>query len=591
MMTFKELTSEDEIKELIGWHNANSEYIVLDLETTGLSPFTDTITDIVLTGKGLDSAVIFRGTYTALLSSLVIPVVCHNFKFDFNFMFRSGVDLRKSGLLADTMLLDHLLDENQEHSLDAIVKRRYNDNYKEVFWTNNKEYHTAPKEEQLTYACKDVIYTGMIYRALIAELADSTSLIVHVHNLAKVLYDTEISGIKLDLTYLQALAEDLQTRIKVNKIKMRESVDLQCSIIEHEDYLEDLHARKTDKGRAGVKKEEFNFDSSKQLGRLLYSRLKLPIQLSKSRKPTVDDAALAKLEDEHSLIPLVRDYRGMQKVYTSFIEGSLKKQINGRIYPSFNVNGTVTGRISSSSPNLQQLPREGGVRGIYVPEEGTKLLSCDYSQLEVTLAAHFSRDENLLKIVYEGASQHDITAKGLGIDRHKAKIINFTLQYGGGIYKIAKILNCSIKDAETALNLYWETYNGLSKFVKWCHEKVVKGEPIMNPYGRYRRFPKTFNDKWELESVKRQSFSSLIQGTGADITSEALYNTAYCLKEDESGKALFSVHDELLVQIENNSCERYQVMLPSIMEAVGKKIGLSVPLKAECSKPMDRWSK
>lgn len=590
-MKYTQLTTEQEIVDLIGWHNAHSDYCILDIETTGLDPFTDRITDIVLSGMEEHSAVIFDGAFTPLLSRLATPIVCHNFKFDFNFMFRNGVDLRRAGLHADTMLLDHLLDENKEHGLDKIVQRRYKDSYKEVFWSTYTEYTLAPKEEQVAYACKDVIYTGMLYEDLKRDLQGKEDLIEHVHSLAKVLYDTEIRGIKLDLIYLKDLAENIGGLISALLIKMREQVEMQCSIIENEGYLEEYLLKKTDKGKANVKKTPFNFDSNKQLAKLFYERLRLPVQLSKTRKPTVDDAALAKLEKMHTVVGLLREYRGLQKVYTSFIEGSLNKQREGKIYPSFNVNGTVTGRISSSSPNLQQLPREGGVRGIYTPEQGYKLLSCDYSQLEVTIAAHFSRDANLLKIVYEGASQHDITAKGLGIDRQKAKTINFAMQYGAGVHKIASILNCNMKDAELALNKYWETYKGLAQLIKRCHEQVVAGKSIVNPYGRERRFPTQFTDKWELESAKRQSFSSLIQGTGADITSEALYNADYCIREDEAGRALFSVHDELLVEIQDNACERYQTMLPSIMEQVGKRIGLSVPLKAECSKPMERWSK
>lgn len=593
-MKFSELTTKEEVAELIRWHNANSEYVVLDIETTGLNPFTDAITDIVLNGKSERAAAIFSANYLTELRKLEVPVIAHNFKFDFNFLFRNGIDLRKSGLFADTMLLDHLLDENEEHSLDAIVKRRYNDNYKEVFWAKADSFEAHTKEDRVEYACKDVIYTEQIYLDLMSDLDKSAipfSLIDHVHSLALVLYDTEISGIKLDLDYLEEMAKNLAFQIQSYILEMSKIASNEITLIENEEYVNALSARKTDKGKAGVKKPVFNWDSSKQLNTLLYGKIKLPVQISKARKPTVDDAALQNLLYLHPIIACLREYRGLQKVYTSFIEGSLKKMREGRIHPSFNVNGTVTGRISSSSPNMQQLPKEGGVRGIYIPQSGNKLLSADYGQLEVALAAHFSRDTNLLRIVYEGISQHDITATGLGIDRGKAKTINFAMQYGAGISKIKAILGCSEKDAELALNKYWETYSGLAAFIKQCHLAVDEGRPLINPFGRQRHFPKTFEDKWARERAKRQAANSIIQGTGADITSWSLYTANRRLKDKNLGKALFSVHDELIIEVESSKVEEARDLVVNTMIESGTRINLTIPLTVSASKGTDRWEK
>lgn len=598
-MNFKytKLTTEKEVLDLIRYHNDNSNYVFLDIETSGLDPFNDHITDIVLNGYNKFESVIFDASFVSLLggsSGLNRLVVCHNFKFDFNFLFRAGIDLRTSGLHADTMLLDHLLDENQEHSLDAIVKRRYNDNYKEVFWSTYKNYSDAPEDKQIEYACKDVIYTEMVYEDTDYDLATAgvpAALVEHVHRLALTLYDTEIKGIKLDLDYLNTMSTMLQSKMATNMVEMRDLVEFETSLIENDGFMTELAKRKTDKGKANVKRPKFNFDSSKQLGVLLYDILGLPQQLSNSRQRTVDDAALSRLETKHPIVSKLRDYRGTQKVYTSFIDGSLKKMRRGRIHPSFNINGTVTGRISSSNPNMQQLPKDGGVRGIYVPDPDRSFLSCDYAQLEVSLAAHFSRDENLLKIVNEGASQHDITATGLGIDRNKAKTINFAMQYGAGVKKVQTILGCSPKDAEHALNKYWETYAGLHKFIKWCHKHVDDGIPLINPFGRQRHFPTVFEDKWAREAAYRQAANSLIQGTGADITSRALYLTSDKLQELGIGRTMFSVHDELVVEVENSACESFRSTLISIMQDVGEEIALTVPLKAECSKPTNRWMK
>lgn len=597
--TYKELTTESEVKELIEWHNANSKYVFLDVETTGLDLFTDSITDIVLNDKEKFTAVIFNQEYTGLLSTLAVPVIAHNFKFDFNMLYRSGVDLRSTGLHADTMLLDHLIEDNDKHleghSLDTIVKRKYNDPYKDIFWSTYKDYSSAPKQAQIEYACKDIIYTEMVYEDLCLELDQAgipQSLIDHVHKLALSLYDTELNGINLDVNYLNNLSVTISDQMVSNLSDMRTSVDYPCSLIENEDYITQLSERKTDKGKANVKRPQFNFDSNKQLGVLLYDKLKLPEQINrKTRSRTVDDKALENLETKHPFISKIRQHRGLQKVFTSFIEGSLDKMHNGRVYPSFNINGAVTGRISSSEPNMQQLPKDGGIRGIYVPNQGRSFLSCDYAQLEVALAAHFSRDENLLKIIYEGASQHDITAAGLSIPRGLAKNINFAMQYGAGVKKIQFLLDCSMPEAELALNKYWETYAGLYRFIKTCHKCVDDGIPLINPFGRQRRFKTTFKDKWERESAYRQAANSLIQGTGADITHEAFYITKQDLRQKQLGIAYFPIHDEILVEVDNSACFAYRSTLISIMQAVGERIALTVPLKAECSLPTERWMK
>jgi DNA polymerase-1 len=602
------MKGRDDVVRLIVRLNHRAEPVVLDLETTGLDRFKDTIISAQLCVAGEETAYYIEGELVDELANFAAPLVLHNFKFDFAFLRQRGIDLRYPKVevplhgpreprnIRDTLLMHHLLDENAEHSLDSIIKEKWNDPYKEMFWGRNKSFQEAPEQERVEYACKDVIYTGLLYADLLSALREQgipSSLIEHVHRLALALYDTEVLGVRVDLDYLTKVGEELTGRITAARGEMR-TLAPEVELVENQLWLDELEKRKTPKGKAGVKRPAFNWDSGKQLQALIYGELGVrPIERkSKStgeKRPTLDDAALEELQDAHPVIARLRDYRADQKVFGSFIEGTLERQVGGRIYPSFNVCGTVTGRISSSNPNLQQLPRDGGVRGIYVPDPGHLLISCDYGQLEVVVAAHYSKDPNLLKIIYEGASKHDITAAALGIPRQLAKTVNFACQYQCSHYKVAAILGVSEKEGLYAWQKYWETYKGEKAVIDECKATVDRGEPIINLFGRRRRFPSVFGAKWEREAAHRQAYSSLIQGTGADITHTAFYNVSYHIQKVALGRALFEVHDEILIEAKEERVEEAKRLLEDTMVEAGKV--LSVPLTVDCSAPLARWEK
>jgi DNA polymerase I len=591
-MKFRRLTDKQEAESLIWFHNGKNLPIAVDLETTGLNPRADRILDVVMTGGQDDESVSFSGDFASLLSHLTCPLVFHNYKFDVQMLLAAGVDLRGRHI-RDTMLMHHLIDEEAPHSLDSIVKAEFGDNYKEVFWSKYDRYEDAPEEARLEYACKDAIYTLSLYRRFTGVLRDRgipDSLVEHVHRLAASLLGTEIRGIAVDLPYLMERGTFLQKAIQDLKPQMRAACSVQITACEMDMWAKEIDKFKTEKKRQSVQKPEFSFDSSTQLKELLYSRLRLPVQYDqKTRKPTTGDDALVALADAHSLIPLLREYRGHQKVYGSYIEGTLDRMVDGRIHPEFNINGTKTGRISHSNPNMGQLPASGGIRGIYISDRGHCLISADYAQLEVVLAAHFSQDANLLKVVLEGASLHDITAEALGIPRPLAKTLNFALQYGAGEWKVAQVLSCSPAEAKHALDKYWEAYSGLKRLIDECHAKVDRGEPIINPFGRQRHFPTTFESQRDKNRAYRQSFNALIQGTGGDLTSKAFYNIDRDLKDMKAGYGLFTVHDEILISSGTREARYAEEMLVKFMVLAGEYIGLSVPLTAQASGPMERW--
>lgn len=587
------LTKPGQLKEwLEDTAKEGQDTVALDVETTGLTR-GDRIISCAITGPTENHIAFFGPQFLEELLSAPIGMrfVMHNASFDLKMLAWHGIRLHDKYEYTDTMILAHLLDENKDLGLGDLVLEHFNDNYKKEFWDKYKKAEDASEKELKEYNAKDVRYTFLLHRMLQLGLNKDRipdSLTNHVHQLQRTLLETEIEGIKVDKDYLINKGTELKTRITQLLPEMRESVKDEIELIESEDWLKELDKRKTEAGKARVKKPEFTFDSAKQLMRLLYDKLQLPKQYNqKTKQPSVDYESLQTINDQHILIPKIQEYRELNKVYTAYIEGTLDRMYNETIYPNFNVTGTATGRISHSNPNLGQLPRSGGIRGIYIPRQGYAFLSADFSQLEVCLSAHFTRDANLLKIVNEGASQHDITAAALGIDRNTAKTLNFAMQYGCSHFKVAKILGVSIEEGKKAHEKYWETYAGQKAKMDECAAKVDSGISIESPFGRRRRFEKRERKSWD--SAYRQAWNALVQGTGADCTSRAFYLTDAELKRRNVGRALFTVHDEIIIEAKKEYAAEAEKILLETMESVGQEIGLTVKLKAQGSGPCERW--
>jgi len=557
-------------------------FFVIDLETTGLNPRKDTITDTMVMLYGDTTVYSLPSPQCLRALPPAAALIGQNLKFDLHFLYVAGVDLRHLFWL-DTMLIDHLIDENAEHGLGPQVLRHFGDNYKDEFWTKYPDINDAPEEARMEYAAKDVWYTSQLYK--IQSMNVSGRMIDHVHRLARTLLDTEISGLAIDMPYLMEKGITLKSQLDDYAPKMAECVATEILMVELDKWTIELSKRKTPKGKAGVKKPTFSFGSQKDLVALLYDKLGLPPQKNqKTKAVSTDYDALQALREQHPLIPLLQDYRDWTKVYTAYIEGTLERQEAGRIFPSFSLTGTKTGRISHSNPNMAQLPSSGGIRGIYVPDPGYSFVSLDYSQLEVVILATLSKDPALNKMLTEGLSQHDITADGLKIPRPQAKQLNFAMSYRCSPFKVAQLLNVSKGEAEHIWNKYWEVYSGIKALMDVTDGMVDRGEPIINCFGRKRHFGRV-KDKWEKERQKRQAFNALIQGTGSDITSEALYTADARL--GGRGRALFSIHDELLLSVKTEHAVECEQMAKDTMSEVGRKWGFD--LKAQGSGAMARW--
>lgn len=589
-MQFISIDSEAQVLDLVsGITNAD---LALDTETTDKDPRKADLLKIVLSFDG-QTAYSIPAKFLPLLVNLkqAKRLRIQNFKYDYHVLYRHGLDLLEVSVV-DPMLLHHLIDENSEHSLEYFCKTYYNDSYKEVFWDKYKKYEDASAEDALEYECKDAIYHYLIVDRFLDDLKGKEALIDHVHSLALALLRTEIRGIRVDVPLMQKTKEDLGGRIATYLPELRGLFSNECEEWELEKWSTELEKRKTTKGKALVPRPNFNFASNTQVQWLLYDKLGLPVKKkTQAGKPATDYETIEKLVDLCPRLKTYKDYIDIKTIYGTFVEGLLERVDEERIYPGFNVNGTVTGRISHSNPNMGNMPKEGVYRNFFLPDPGYRIIGADYSQLEVVIEAHVTGDKNLARIVMDGVSKHDITAEGLKIPRDVAKTVNFALGYHCGIKKLSKILACSYQEAEYQYNKYWEVYSGCRDLKLVTDSYVDMGQPLINLFGRQRRFPMKFAAEWHKEAAKRQAYNFMIQGPGGDFMNKAFYLAHKRFKKSGIGNMLWTVHDEAVGEAKIGREVEASHNLVQIMEDVPKEYNLKFPLKAQPYGPFERWQK
>lgn len=419
-------------------------------------------------------------------------------------------------------------------------------------------------------------------------------LVEHTHLLARTLLQTELQGIKVDLEYAFSCGEELLKEKKAREEQMLASAESEILQLEEEMWEVERAKRKTEAGKARVKRPKFNFASSVQRGQLLFEKLGLPgTRKKKTNNWDTSKGAIADVAHLHPIAEHITRYNQVNVYYNTVVKGVISRAIEDRIYPEFNVTGTKQGRISHSNPNMGNMPARdpewNKLRAIFLPDDGYVFNCLDYGQIEVCVAAHYSGDSNLLKIVCEGASQHDITAESLGIPRQQAKTLNFSMQYGAGPGKISKVLDCSMSEAKQVFDQYWATYAGQRDLQQECLQKVESGEPIVNLFGRKRHFKPGKREPWDKDY--RRGYSALIQSSAADITNRAFYLADAELRNRNVGRGAWTVHDELILLVKKEKAEEIHQIVADIMQNVGVEVGLSVPLKVDGKFGLERWEK
>jgi DNA polymerase I-like protein with 3'-5' exonuclease and polymerase domains len=593
-MQFNKIETKEQALELI---KILPEIIALDTEYVKGNPRTTTLLSVILADSERAWAV-----NPSLLPMLTPTIKSRKLIFlqDYNhcdsiIMLKNGCDLRDTNT-HNLIDMHHLIDENAEHDLGSRIKTNFGDNYKAEFWEKYKNYEDAPEEAQIEYACKDGIYT---YRLGIKDIIEVQSeefngLYEHIRRLSASLLETEINGLKVNVDLIKNTYSKTEYEIQESLQSLRKEFGEYCELWELQDWQKQIDKRTSERGKMGVRRPAFNFESDRQVAWLVYDALKSPIvNKTKNGNPKVDEETLSTLSESNELIKPILEFKRLKSLFGTFIKGMLERVEDGRIYPHFNVSGTATGRLSHSDPNMGNLPKTGIIRNFFIPNDGMVFIGADYSQLEVVIEANLTEDPSLLKIILEGKSKHDITAEGLGINRNSAKTLNFALQYGAGPTKVASILGVTKQEAEDIYQRYWKLYSGVQALKDEVNKEIQEKGQITSLAGRTRHFEPVSN-KYELFKQQRQAYNFLIQGLAAECCNRAFYIFSNWLKETGYGRGLFSVHDEILCEVwGQNPQDPYFLMdqLVQTMEAISEDFNFKYPLKAVAYGPLDKWSK
>jgi DNA polymerase I-like protein with 3'-5' exonuclease and polymerase domains len=496
-------------------------------------------------------------------------------------------------LMFDAMLAEHLINENWDHGLGDFAFREYGDTYKNEFWSKYDSYQEAPKDVACEYEMRDGCYTFRAGIKYLSLLKDKMKLVEHVHKLHWVLCDVESEGIKIDVDLLTKTEYDMRQKIQLMLPELRETYRDYCETWEIKKWEEEIEKRKTPKGKSLVAKPVFSFTSDRQIGEIIYGGDYLGIpakEKTKKGSPSTSYDALQEISKEYPEIQNICDYKQTKAVYGTFVKGLLERIEDGKVHPHFSVNGTTTGRLSSSNPNFQNMPQEGVIRNFILPDTGCLIVGADYESLEVGVELNLTEDKNLLKIFQEGASKHDITAAAVGMSRKDAKTLNFLCQYGGGVWKIQDTFKVSEKTAQEIYDKYWIAYAGVMEYKKRVFKELADTNQVVNCFGRVRHFSPPKN-KWERESQQRQAYSHMVQGPGAEMTNCATYRIANYFKVKDIGRLLFSVHDEIVCSIKQDLTDHGKESIVVLMEQSNVDLNFKYRIRAKSYGGFPCWRK
>jgi DNA polymerase-1 len=580
--------STEELDEVIR-ECREAEIFAVDLETTGLNPMTARVVGISLgtgplrawylplrhqQGVNLPAEETLAKIRT-LLEDPERPKVGHNIKYD-GLVLRNE-DIRLNGIAFDTMVASYLLNPSRrKHGLDSLALEYLHHQMipiSKLIGTGKDQISFADvlTEEAGEYACEDadITYRLMDEMGPKLEALELSSLLEEIEvPLISVLMEMESKGVLVDQDLLFAMGTEFEGELQ---------------------QLEtEIH------GLAG---EEFNVNSPQQLQQILFEKLELPRGKKTKTGYSTDSEVLEGLTTEHPIAGKLLDYRVLSKLMSTYID-ALPRLIDpetGRIHTSFNQTVATTGRLSSSEPNLQNIPirTEAGrrIRRAFVAPPGRVLLSADYSQIELRIMAHLSRDERLLAAFQDGADVHKSTAAAIfecapdevtEEQRRQAKTVNFGVMYGMGSVSLGKQLGISSSDARTFIENYFQRFSGVARYIEETKEAAQRNGYVTTLLNRRRYMPELESTAPQVRAfAERTAVNTPIQGSAADLIKKAMIAIQRWIWESgPPAEMLIQVHDELVFEVDENQVEEVRARVVAMMEGA---LDLDVPIVVDAA--------
>ncbi|APC94624.1 DNA polymerase I [Francisella tularensis subsp. novicida] len=498
--------------------------------------------------------------------------VAHNFKFDEKVLSKYAIEI--NGKVDDTMIMAYVLKSSGKHDMDSLSKEHLGIEpiaYTAIAGTGKQQQTLDQVDIEIVakYAAEDADITFRLFNHFKALLEQD-----------KVLYKLYC---ELEMPLTMILNQMEKTGVKIDATKLiQQSASLETSIKELESKCYNL---------AG---QEFNLSSPVQLREILFEKLGLPpVKKTAKGQVSTSEEVLVQLAEDYEIAALIMKYRHLSKLKNTYTD-KLPKMLdaNGRVHTSYNQTGTVTGRLSSSDPNLQNIPiksPEGRkIREAFIAEDGYCIVAADYSQIELRIMAHLSKDKNLLKAFNQNLDIHSATAAevlGISIDevsseqRRKAKAINFGLIYGMSAFGLARQLEIPRAEAQEYIDIYFNRYPSVKEYMTTAKEFAKQNGYVETILGRRLYLPE-INSKnvMQRNAAERAAINAPMQGTAADIIKKAMINVNMMISQEYNSeiKMVMQVHDELVFEVKKTKLEEIVAKIKSIMEAAVK---LNVPLE------------
>jgi len=587
---FTTITTPEQLDEWLAKINS-ADIISFDTETTGLDPLVSKIVGLSLSVKAGEAAYLplthdyfdapeqldlkaTLATLKPILENSDIKKVGQNLKYDKHILENHGIQL--NGIAHDTMLQSYVLESHRTHNMDDLAMRHLGleaIHFEDVAGKGAKQvpFNQVTVETASNYAAEDADITLQLHQTLLPHITKDEKLNYIYGEIEmpsmEVLYTIERNGVLIDANMLNKQSNEIGMRLVKLENKAYELAD-----------------------------QKFNLASPNQLQEILFDKLGIkPLKKTPSGKPSTNEDVLQELALDHPLPKVLLEYRGLAKLKSTYTD-KLPKMINqetGRVHTSYNQAVAITGRLASSDPNLQNIPvrtAEGRrIREAFIAPEGSHIVSADYSQIELRIMAHLSKDEGMLKAFANNEDIHRATAAEVfSVEKDKveseqrrfAKVINFGLIYGMSAFGLAQNLNIERSAAASYIERYFARYPGVRQYMDDTRESAKENGYVETYFGRRLWVPEINSSNGTRRAgAERAAINAPMQGTAADLIKLAMIAVQKWL--DNKGlqtKLIMQVHDELVLEVPDGELELVKQMLPEFMQNVAT---LDVPLLAE----------